>query len=57
MMLSYSIKLYDEKKKSYEYLTEVLAGTKKEAIEKFRDDAGWIDLPDTLLFAAPPLCR
>ena len=57
MMLSYSIKLYHEKKKSYEYLTEVLADTKKEAIEKFRKEAGWIDLPDTLLFAAPPLCR
>jgi len=57
MILSYSIKLYDEKKKSYEYLTEVLAGTKKEAIEKFRKDAGWIDLPHTLLFAAQPLCR
>ena len=56
-MLSYSIKLYHEKKKSYEYLTEVLADTKKEAIEKFRKDAGWIDRPDTLLFAAPPLCR
>ena len=56
-MISYSIKLYHNKTGKYEYLKEVLATSRPEAIKKFRKEAGWIDFSDTLLFAQPPLCR
>ena len=54
---SYSIKLYNQNTRKYEYLTEVLAEDRKQAIQKFRKQSGWIDISGTMLFAQPPLCR
>jgi len=55
--IPYSVKLYDERTKEYEYLTEVLAEDKEEAIKKFRHQSGWVDLPYTKIFIKPPICR
>jgi len=55
--VSYSIKLYHEKNCHYEYLKEVVAADRQEAIKKFRAETGWVDLKGTKLFAQPPLCR
>ena len=57
MMVAYSIKLYDNKTGKYEYMKEVLANTRPEAIKKFRKETGWIDIEGTVLFAQPPVCR
>ena len=57
MMVAYSIKLYDNKTGKYEYMKEVLANTRPEAIKKFRKETGWIDIEGTVFFAQPPVCR
>ena len=56
-MTSYSLKLYHSQSKKYEYLGEVQAENQKEAIKKFRKKSQWNDVPDTILFAQPPICR
>ncbi len=54
---TYSIKLYHNETQKYEYLKEVLAPSRTEAIKKFRKETGWVDLDGTLLYAQPPICR
>ena len=56
-MTSYSIMLYHEKTRKYEFLTEVVADSTVTAIKDFRKTSGWIDIKDTMLFAKPPICR
>ena len=38
-------------------MKEVLAENSGEAIKKFRQETGWVELKDTLLYAQPPICR
>jgi len=56
-LCTYSIKLYHNDTGKYEYLKEVLAPNRADAIKKFRKETGWVDVGGTLLFAQPPICR
>jgi len=54
---TYSIMLYHNQTRRYEYLAEMIGKSPPDAIHRFRVWSKWVDIKDTKLFAKHPICR